>query len=476
MVKGAGTVKNSLWHGTRLLVILSILLSVTARVLPASAATGSNTDTDTDTFALDLKTLSNVSDATTVTLTASTYAPFADSAAQFFWAIDADSDGTPDYLVGANWSGTALVGVVKNATTGATVAPATVSRPTTDSISVSFPRSAIGSPAAYTYGVASWNDVDGDGIIQASELDTSPAIGAYADGHPFYRIAGADRIATSVAASTDLFADGKAGTVVLARSDAFPDALSGTPLAVAKDGPLMLTTTDALDPRVEAEIKRVLLAGKTVYLLGGTSALSDAIATRLTTIGYTVVRLFGPDRYGTALDVADKGLGNPGVLFLTTGLGFADALTAGAAAAAKSGAVLLTAGSTMPASVSAYIAAHSSATRYAVGGPAAAADPMATPVVGADRYLTGRKVADTFFTSPTNVGLASGTNYPDALSGGVNVGLTGGPLLLSDPTSLTPTVLDYLTTNKASLIFGSVYGGTTAFGESVRQAAEGAIN
>lgn len=471
---------KSPWHRTSVcLVSLSILLPLAARAVPASAAAGVFVDSDSDTFALDIDTVSHVSDATTVTLTVGTVAPFVDSIAHFSWVIDKNSEGLPEYAVGANWNGSAIVSSVVNATTNARVATATVSRPTSSSISVSFPRSAIGNPPAYVYVVSSWSDTNGDGVAQDDEIDIAPSPGGpsvLADGHPFYRIAGSDRITTSVAASTDLFGDGTAGTVVLARSDAFPDALSGAPLAVAKDGPLMLTATATLDPRVEAEIKRVLPSGKTVYLLGGTSALSDAIATRLTTLGYTTVRLSGADRYATALAVADQGLGNPSVLFLTTGLGFADALTAGAAAAAKSGAVLLTAGSALPDAVSAYISAHSSATRYAVGGPAAAADPTATPVVGSDRYLTGSKVAQMFFTNPTNVGIASGTNYPDALSGGVNVGHTGGPLLLSDPTSLTPTVLDYLTANKASLQFGSVYGGTAAFSETVRVAAESAIN
>lgn len=58
----------------------------------------------------------------------------------------------------------------------------------------------------------------------------------------------------SVEVSRATFAPGTAGAVVLTRADQFPDALAGTPLAVALKAPLLLTGSDALDPRTEAEL------------------------------------------------------------------------------------------------------------------------------------------------------------------------------------------------------------------------------
>ena len=141
-------------------------------------------------------------------------------------------------------------------------------------------------------------------------------------------------------------------------------SLPGTPLAAAKGGPLLLTPGDALDSRVEAELGRALPSGATVYVLGGPGAISAAIDTRLTQLGYVVVRYGGDNRFQTATIIADQGLGNPATVFEATGLGFADALSGGAAAAEAGGAVLLTNGSAQAADTAAYLSAHTPTTRY----------------------------------------------------------------------------------------------------------------
>jgi putative cell wall-binding protein len=263
---------------------------------------------------------------------------------------------------------------------------------------------------------------------------------------------------------------------VLTRSDDYPDALPGTPLAVAKNGPLLLTPTAGLDPRVQGEIQRVLSPGKTVYLLGGAGALDPSIDPHLAGLGYTVVRYGGIDRYQTATMVADAGLNNPATVLEATGLGYADALAAGAAAAKTHGAVLLTADSSMPPATANYLAAHPGVTRYTIGGPAAAADPGATPIVGIDRYDTSARVAQTFFPSPTAAGVVYGHNFPDALSGGANIGQRTGPLLLTDTDTLPPQVRAYLNAKTATLTQAFVYGGTTVITETVKQAVLDAIN
>ena len=115
------------------------------------------------------------------------------------------------------------------------------------------------------------------------------------------RISGADRIDTANAISQSSFPGvGTASAVVLARADSFPDALAGTPLAAAKSAPLLLTGSSSLDSRTLAEIQRVLTPGKTVFLLGGTAALSSSVESAITQAGYQVVRFDGVDRFDTA--------------------------------------------------------------------------------------------------------------------------------------------------------------------------------
>jgi putative cell wall-binding protein len=280
------------------------------------------------------------------------------------------------------------------------------------------------------------------------------------------REAGADRLATAVAVSQDSFPNGNAGAVVLARADDYPDALVGGPLAASKNAPLLLTQGSTLPNATAAELTRVLPRGRTVYVLGGTSAVPASIAAQLTTLGYVVVRYSGADRYATAVAVATA-LGNPSTLFLATGTNFPDALAAGPAAAHLHGAILLTNGSTLPTETLAYLVGSQSIL-YAIGGPAAsAAGFFGVKVVGADRFATAAAVATKFFPSSTVVGVATGTGFPDALAGGAQLALTGAPLLLSGSTGLPAATSAYLTADHAALTNVYVYGGTAVLGTGV---------
>jgi putative cell wall-binding protein len=280
------------------------------------------------------------------------------------------------------------------------------------------------------------------------------------------RLAGVDRIATSVILSADNWTAGSASAVVLARSDGYVDALAGVPLAAAKHGPLLLTTPAAIDSSVRAEIDRVLTSGKTVYVLGGTSAISNGIVSVLESDGFNVVRYAGADRFETAVEVAERGLGNPSSQLLVTGLTFADALAAGAAAAHIGGAILLTNGDDRAAATSDYLALHGG-TRYAIGGDAVEAYPTATAVAGSDRYDTAARVARRFFTSPSQVGVASGETFADALPGGAHIAARSGPLLLVTRRSLPSAARLYLDDTSASISTATVYGGTGVVSDAV---------
>src|SRR6185437_12800047 len=149
-------------------------------------------------------------------------------------------------------------------------------------------------------------------------------------------------------------------------------------------------------------------------------------------------------------------------------------LSAGPAAVASHGVVLLTDGSTLPATVKAYLTAHPG-TVYAVGGPAVAADRAAIPLDGVDRYATAAVVATAIFTAPTNVGLASGVTFPDALSGGAYQAHVGGPILLAAPTVLPPETATYLTDAKAVIANAEIFGGDAALSASVQSAITAAL-
>lgn len=279
------------------------------------------------------------------------------------------------------------------------------------------------------------------------------------------RIAGGDRVRTAIEASRADYADGTAGTVVLARSDLFADALAGTPLAVQADGPLLITAPDGLEDHVLAEIRRVLPEASDVLVLGGHQALPESVDQDLRAAGYEPERIFGPSRFETSVAIARK-LGDPPLQLLTTGLDFADALTAGAAAAANDGAVLLTAGNAPDAPVTAYLDAHEGE-RVAVGGPAAAAHPDADELVGADREATAVLVAERFFDAPTAVGVARLDLFADALAGGAVMARRGGPVLLTATTSLPEVTSQHLCSVGMGLDRATVLGGPAAVDDTV---------
>lgn len=286
------------------------------------------------------------------------------------------------------------------------------------------------------------------------------------------RLEGATRIETAVAISQDLFPeDDSADAVMLARADIPFDALSGTPLAKTQNGPVLLTTSEDLHPAALAEIDRVLADGGEIVLLGGTAALSQEVEDALAA-NYAVTRLAGPSRVETALDVAEF-IGDPEAIMVATSENFPDALASGAAAAKEAGVVLLTQEADVHPAVQAYLDDHSETQTYAIGGPAAGAFSDATPLVGTGREDTSVLVAETFFDDPDMIGLARGDEFADALTGGAHAALTGGPVLLTPPDLLHPTVQDY--TCAEAQVAGFIFGGSEAISDAVADAFLGAV-
>jgi hypothetical protein len=240
------------------------------------------------------------------------------------------------------------------------------------------------------------------------------------------------------------------------------------------NAPLLLTSGATLPTVTKTEIVRVLPAGGTVYLLGGTASVPNSIEAQLTSMGYHVTRYAGADRFGTALAVA-AALGNPTTVMLVDGSTFADALAAGPAAAHVHAAMLLTNGGSLPAADAAYLAAHHG-TVYGIGATGHAADPAAIPVFGVGSpSSTSTAVAAKFFPAPTMVGVATTVSFPDALAGGAQIAHLGGPLLLNAPGAIDNQVVGYLTTHSTTITLARMYGGTSGVSTAVSNAASAAL-
>ena len=306
---------------------------------------------------------------------------------------------------------------------------------------------------------------------EATLLYSSPASSTVTPS----RLAGSNRQATAVAVSQAQFPTaGSTQAVVLARADVFADALAGGPLAAAKHAPLLLTSSGSLDAVTKAEITRVLPAGGTVYVLGGTTALSSGVASAISGLGDVVQRIAGADRFATAVAIADA-MGDPSTVFEASGTNFPDALSAVPAAIATHAAIMLTKGSAQSSATLGYLGAHATI-RYAVGGPAAWADPSAVALAGATRYATSQAVALAFFPNATGISAASGATFPDALAAGVLAGTTNQPMLLVPPSGPLPEpAAAYLSTRHGLVTTATAFGGTAAISSATVTAIGNAL-
>jgi len=328
------------------------------------------------------------------------------------------------------------------------------------------------------------------------------------------RTSGVDRYATSAATATLAYPSGT-NSVVLVSGANHADGLSAASLAGAVGGPIILTAPGDMKGSTGNAIGTLDagVAGKMhVYIVGGTSAVSAAQATYLTGLAYTVTRISGADRYATAAAVADKvatlttfgttPYDSKRTAILVTGLDFADGLAAGGVSFNKKMPILLTDGSTLSAETTAVLdnAVYNIRRVIIVGGTAAVSEAVATAVgaikntvalqvtrvSGANRYATAVAMAKFYTkttaldglnqTGVTEIVLASGENFADALSGSSYAGavntrlmvLTAGSALSSE----TSTYLSGLNINVTAL---RVLGGTSAVSAATMTAADAAV-
>ncbi|WBM79470.1 cell wall-binding repeat-containing protein [Cryobacterium breve] len=195
----------------------------------------------------------------------------------------------------------------------------------------------------------------------------------------------------------------------------------------------------------------------------------------------TVNAISGQDRYDTAAAISLKSF--PGVnvkvpvVYLAAGTNFPDALSAAPAAAALGGPLLLSLPDRLPDSVLAEVKRLAPQRIVVVGGTdsigatvyaqLATIQSQITRLDGTDRYDTSRKIAKDAYTrlldlNPSKVEVvyvASGANFPDALSAGAVAGAIGAPVILVNGSADavdTPTadLLTALNATKATVVGG----------------------
>lgn len=280
------------------------------------------------------------------------------------------------------------------------------------------------------------------------------------------RIQGPDRWSTAVEISKALGV-ANPDTVYVASGLDFPDALSAAPAASFLGGPLLLVAPDGIHGTTQAELTR--LRPKHIVIVGSTTAVSAQVETQLAQYASVDVRRDGgADRFETSRMIAQKAFPSSTTAYIATGFGFADALTASAAAGVKDAPVILVNGNaptvdqptmdTLTAlGVTNVIIAGSNV--VVTDGIAASIDAMPNMTVtrlgGKDRFATASAIVKNAFPTSPTVYLAIATNFPDALAGAVLAGSKGSALLLSGSTCVfrqTAQDLIDLKTTKAVLL------------------------
>ena len=251
------------------------------------------------------------------------------------------------------------------------------------------------------------------------------------------RLWGNDRYVTSQSIATALkitLKKEKFDAVIVASGSNFADAISGTYLAKKKNAPILVVDGDT-EKSVKKYIENNVAKESTVYILGGSGAVSENFAKSLT--GFKVKRLGGKDRFETNLLILkEAGVDNESIL-VCSGLSYADCLSTSA-----TGRPILLVDEGLKSFQKTFLKGLSARWYYVIGGTGAVNKKTAEEIMvygkasrvwGADRFKTSQAVANKFFSKGSQIiTLAYGFNFPDGLSGGPLALALKGPLLLVD--------------------------------------------
>jgi putative cell wall-binding protein len=290
------------------------------------------------------------------------------------------------------------------------------------------------------------------------------------------RIGGADRYETAAKVADAGWTS--SSYAIVANGEGYADALCATPLAKAKNAPILLTYGNSLNQNVLDQLKNLKV--EHVIVVGGTGVVPDSVVDEIKAQVSDVQRLGGQDRYETSVKIADALGTKPTKAVVASGEGYADALSAGPAAAINGIPILLTTQNTLPDAEANYLKANSGITAtYVIGETGSVSDsvkdslPSPTRLGGADRYETNIAVLKEF---KSDFGFGNvyaalgngpvGNEFADALTGGALAAKNKNPLIITG-LSLSSATTDFLDENVPKNSTLTVLGGTGNISDSL---------
>lgn len=224
-------------------------------------------------------------------------------------------------------------------------------------------------------------------------------------------------------------------------------------IAVSRDGLLGYVTNDQSDTIsvIDLATQTVLTTmgsfgrpfGIDISADGRTVAVTQKNSSTVQVFGLDVDRVSGADRYATAVALTQEYFPTPAAvpyLIVATGDNYPDALAAGPLGATIGGPLLLTATNSLSSAVAAEVARLHPAKILVLGGTGVVSAGVYSQLAGiqsdidriqgVDRYETSRHIVEFGFPSADEVWIATGENFPDALSSGAVGAATGYPVVL----------------------------------------------
>ena len=269
------------------------------------------------------------------------------------------------------------------------------------------------------------------------------------------------------------------GSVVVSTSGGYWDALAASGLAGTTSAPVVLTSATTLSSQAKAELTN--LAPTTVYITGGTSAISSAVESSIKSLlpSATVTRLGGNGATDTADLICGAGSGWSTTCIIATCDSFQDALSIAPYSYWSKSPIFLTSPTTdvLSDSTLAQIKAGGFTSAVIVGGTSAVSSTVPTQLAdaglstssisrlwGEGAYDTAEDIAEWEIAqgmSANMLGVATGESYYDALSGASLCGSNGSLLVLA-AAGHTACISGVVTDNASSITSCYIFGGPAA--------------
>ena len=243
-----------------------------------------------------------------------------------------------------------------------------------------------------------------------------------------------------------------------------------TPLAMLETSPGVYETTWQVPANFT--IKGVNVA----YEINKDTTHLNSVTTGLVTVRAAgISRVYGPDRYSTAVSVSANTFTTANTVILTSGLNFPDALVGGIYGASLNAPVLFTRPDNIPPATLAEIARLGATQVKIIGGTLAVSTKVETELRGlgyqiqrfggADRYSTAVQVTQVTNPLPSVIYLATGENFADAMSISPVAFKEKGILFLTNQASLNPATKNALLALNAKKVI--ILGGELAVSAAV---------